>query len=220
MSNPCIGDLYKYAALSTASYVRMGGLPELLRTDGGRFAGEAQSQGRIPISLATALFDPADSAAQRWNILGYYGSDAPEFAQDNSGFAATLFQDSISSEKVLAIRGTEPTEDKVIDIGISLLPLGVDLISADLGQIGMFGLALTQVVSMANYVMRLKGSTGDLVPQLKVEALLMQPSGPYIEMQGVAGTTVYLSFRSAGLATGLDKLRLGETIKVTGHSLG
>lgn len=68
-------DLYKYAALATASYVRMGGTP-LTGEDLAREA-NAQQGGRIPQVLGTALFNPADASAPRWTILRYYGGDIP-----------------------------------------------------------------------------------------------------------------------------------------------
>jgi len=67
MSNPTISDFYKYASLATASYVRMGGLP----LDGATFAQQAADPelggGRLPLALGTALFNPADPIAPRWN---------------------------------------------------------------------------------------------------------------------------------------------------------
>jgi hypothetical protein len=62
------------------------------------------------------------------------------------------------------MRGTEPFEDG----SLPGLPTGVDLISADIGQIGILGLALTQVVSMANYVMRLRTPRGDDLDLLEI----------------------------------------------------
>lgn len=166
-----IADYYKYAVLSTASYVRMGGRS----LDGATFAQVANDPqlsagGRLPTVLGTELFNPADPMAARWDLLSYYGSDIPSpnaANADKSGFGATLFArtENGQTEKVLAMRGTEPLEDGK-----------VDLLSADLGQIGILGLALTQVVSMANYVARLRETSSVFVTQLKVEARTTQPS--------------------------------------------
>jgi hypothetical protein len=70
----------------------------------------------------------------------------------------------------------------------------VDLLSADLGQIGIFGIAITQVASLANYVLRLQAKETDRVSQVKVEARLFQPAdGPYVTLPGSApGSSVYL----------------------------
>ena len=96
-----IENYYRYAALATAAYVRMGGGP----LDGATFATQAanpnQSGGRLPLSIASELFNPEDANAPRWTILNYYGGDIPESvspiaAADKSGFAATLFQLSIT----------------------------------------------------------------------------------------------------------------------------
>lgn len=208
-------DYYKYAALATASYVRMGGQP----LDGATFARiaanpELSSGGRIPLVLGEKLFVRTDANPDVWNILHYYGGDLPASqdpvaAADRSGFGATLFERN--GEKVLALRGTEPFEDG-----------GVDLLSAGIGQIGILGLALTQVVSLANCVLRLRAKQTERVAQVKVEATLFEPAeGPYVTLPGsVAGSSVYLKFRAAGLAQGLEKIEAGERVKLTGHSLG
>jgi hypothetical protein len=64
MSDPTVLDYYKYAALATAAYVRMGKLP----LDGGTFAQQAndpaQAGGRLPLVLGAALFNPADPSAE------------------------------------------------------------------------------------------------------------------------------------------------------------
>ena len=210
MSN--VTDYYKFATLSTASYVRMGGLS----LDGATFAQRAADAelngGRLPLVQGQFFFDPANAfGAPVWNVLSYYGGDIPTSvdpiaAADRSGFGATLFERD--GEKVLAMRGTEPFQDGL-----------VDLLSADMGQIGIFGLALTQVVSMANYVARLRAPFGVAVPQLKVEATTTQPSlsQRYLVAEGSSlSAPVYLVFSDTVSATGLDKIRSGDVVKVTG----
>lgn len=116
VSTPTISDLYKYAQLATASYVRMGDQPPDLRTDGATFAAAAarQSDGRLPLALGRRLFDPAFAipGEPQWKLLHYYGGDVPG-VPDNTGFAATLFERS--GEKVLALRGTEPFSDVCVN---------------------------------------------------------------------------------------------------------
>lgn len=219
-----IAEYYRYAELATAAYVRMGGNA----LDGATFAAQGalptQSGGRVPLVLGTALFNPADASAQHWNVLNYYGNDSLSdsiAAADHSGFAATLFQDSVTGEKVLAMRGTEPDQDSLFGLPFGFD--GVDLLSADLGQIGILSLALTQVVSMANYVMRLRAPTADTsVVQLRVAASSTQPaSGSFLPVQGdEVGSTVYLTFSQAAPAVGLDKIHSGDVVTLTGHSLG
>jgi Ca2+-binding RTX toxin-like protein len=96
--------------------------------------------------------------------------------------------------------------------------------SADIGQIGILGLALTQVVSMANYVMRLRTPRGDPVTQIKVEARTVEPSPSerYVTALGNSAAVpfVHFVFSDTVSSTGLDALRPGDVVKLTGHSLG
>ncbi len=77
-----ISDYYKFSALATASYVRMGGRS----LDGATFAEEAanaqrQAGGRLPTEQARYLFDPANNyGAPVWDVISYYGNDVPQFA--------------------------------------------------------------------------------------------------------------------------------------------
>ncbi|MEQ8660379.1 MAG: hypothetical protein RLW62_06145, partial [Gammaproteobacteria bacterium] len=117
--------------------------PEVVATDEG-----------IPIgpALASKIFLPA---REGWTIADYHPNDA------DSGFAATLFTrgDGAGRESVLAIRGTEP-----------LAQFGVDLLEADLQQIGGIGLALSQGVALVNYVQRLQAAAGTEVSQWRLVA--------------------------------------------------
>jgi len=220
MTQLTIAEYYKYSTLAAASYVRAGALTPGSSTYGSDFAqlANSQSNGRLPSPLARRLFDPnaAVSGQIQWAIEDYYGGDIPG-AKEPSGFAATLFQQG--NEKVLAIRGTETDQDSLFGLPGDFD--GVDLLSADLGQIGILGLALTQVVSMANYVMRLRAATNMPVTQLKVEATLTQPtSGPFLPVQGELGSTLYVAFSESDPAYGLDKIHPGDVVTLTGHSLG
>ena len=64
----------------------------------------------------------------KWQIAHY----TPD---DGAGFSATFFAKGNTNEKVLAIRGTNATDSA----GQFIL----DLLTADLGQIGVIGMALT-----------------------------------------------------------------------------
>ncbi len=118
-------DYFKYAALSTAAYVRMGDKS----LDGATFADEAssidQSMGRLPLSIAQYLFDPQSEVpnANKWTIADYHADDKPG-VEENSGFAATLYRNS--EENVLAIRGAEA--------GLSGGDIYRDLIGASIGE--------------------------------------------------------------------------------------
>lgn len=107
-------DYYEYAKLAAAAYVILDGQP----LDGANVAGQANSQERLPKEVANQTLDPAANP-NSWTIPlgGYFGNDA-------EGFAATLFQRTTNgaTEKVLAIRGTEP--------GINFYQ---DLLKADIG---------------------------------------------------------------------------------------
>ena len=94
MSNSTVGDLYKYAALATAWYVRMRGLP----LNGATFANEAtnaerQAGGRLPLKLGKKLFVESATNPDVWSVLSYYGGDIPaaqERDSDRCGGAAIL----------------------------------------------------------------------------------------------------------------------------------
>jgi Ca2+-binding RTX toxin-like protein len=203
-----IDNYFKYATLATAAYVRIGGT----EVNGPDFAIEANAQnnGRLPSELGRFLFDPENAYGNPvWDILYYYGGDVPATqdpiaAQDRTGFGATLFERG--GEKVLAIRGTEPSADGFVDLG-----------SAGIGQIGLLGLALTQVVSMVNLIQRMRTEPGSAAVQVRISASLIPPAGDYLT---VAGTPpMFLSF-STYTAAGVGGIAPGERIKVTGHSLG
>ena len=203
-------DYYKYAALATASYVRLGGRS----WDGKTFSQEASSddQARLPLSLAQYLFDPQPDRpnALPWLIQSYYAGDLPG-STDRTGFAATLFQQGPNGEKVLAMRGTEPLEDG-----------RVDLVQADLAGIGILGLSLPQAVSMVNYILRLRAGPGDThVPQFHIQTSFsplsefsVPASGSTISPEGMTEpVTIYidLSVTSNGAGLGL----IGPDDKVT-----
>lgn len=115
-----IVEYYEYAKLAAAAYVNMDAYAAGF-TDT-QFASEVNKEPapRVPLAVAKQTFDSGSSEAAGqpvWTIPtgGYYGNDSV-------GFAATLFQRG--TEKVLAIRGTEP------DLATGQLSL--DLLKADL----------------------------------------------------------------------------------------
>jgi pimeloyl-ACP methyl ester carboxylesterase len=213
-------DYYKYALLSTAAYVRLGSNS----LDGTTFAVQAanpnQAGGRLPLSIARYLFDSGYAnygSRTVWIIANYYGSDNtadPIASEDTTGFGATLFAQG--TEKVLAFRGTEPLED-VIDGN----RLGVDLLQADLAAIGLLGMSLPQAVSMVNYMMRLTADLSDgSVPQLHVQTSFERISSRSVAAQALDGRTIFIDFFTTFDGVGLDQIKPGDTVRVTGHSLG
>lgn len=71
-----------------------------------------------------------------------------------TGFAATLFERN--GKYVLGIRGTEP-DGSPLNFGTQT---SLDLIRADIAEIGLLGMSLTQCVSMVNYILRLQAPPG------------------------------------------------------------
>ena len=133
-------DYYEYSKLATASYVRLDGMP----LDGETIVLQANQQERLPTELARQTFVQSTDNPNPWTIPngGYHGNDS-------NGFAATFFQRTNTDgtvDKVLAIRGTEPSGAQAY----------LDLLKADIGQIGFLGLALGQAVSLVNLMRRLQ----------------------------------------------------------------
>lgn len=191
-------DYYTYAKLATAAYVK---LEEIA---GATFEEKADLQKRLPLALANQMFllDPQTNP-NPWLIPpgGY-------LANDGTGYAATLFQRG--TEKVLAIRGTEPGEFPYVDL------------EADLGEIGLIGMALAQTISMVNHIQRLSAEGGTDVEQLAVHTAFVTPGVPHVVAPATATSpAVYIYFTtSTVVGGGLGLIGAGETITVTGHSLG
>ncbi len=167
---PTILDYYEFAKLATAAYVRMEDAPSI---DGSNLAIQANAQSRLPLALANKTFDKDSTEAKGsgesvWTIPegGYHGND-------ETGFAATFFEKD--GEKVLAIRGTEPGGEQ----------FDLDLLQADLAGIGLLGMALSQAVSMVNYILRLTAKAGSDVTKLQVHTSTDVPSDlSYVTAKG------------------------------------
>ena len=214
-------DYYKYAALATAAYVRMGEGPY----SGARLAtlAPAQSSGRLPTSIAQYLFAPTVQFPNPnpWTVARYFGRDVPDY-NDDTGFAATLFKKD--GENVLAIRGVEPT--------VSAVDAARDLLGASVGGIGLLGVAVNQLVDLVNLVLRLYG-TGQ-VTQLRAEVTLVPPASGTPGTLAIPLSPTFIP-SSRGLppiaaplflslttyeAPGLGALAPGDKLTLTGHSLG
>lgn len=204
-------DYFTYAKLATAAYVNLDGR----LTDGVTLASESDRQGRLPAALATLTFvkdqisnpdpwtipkvknatDPADN-----NRTGYSGNDG-------TGFAATLFERG--GEKVLAVRGTEPEGGQFYK----------DLINADLGQIGFLGFALSQAVSMINFMLRLR-APADVKNVLQFDWKFSITRPLTLAAIPLGEGLAYFSLIPSNTGQGLGLIGDTEKITVTGHSLG
>ena len=201
---PTIADFYEYAKLATGAYVTLDGQP----VDGGTIAQRSGNQGRLPRRLANQTFD-RNSQEGNGRDIWFIPSSSAYYGNDAVGFAATLFQKS--NQKVLAIRGTEAS---------SAGPLYLDLV-ADIAGIGVIGMALTQAVSMVNYLMRLRTRADHYVAQIEAHTSLTDPGVPSVQLSGIVPfSSVYVYFTSPSAVEGLGLIGENEKIKVTGHSLG
>jgi Ca2+-binding RTX toxin-like protein len=210
-----LAEFYKYSWFSNMAYVPWGdensAIPE-------QTIGAANDRERLPTALGRRVFTD-----QGWTIPSFHPND-------HTGFAANLFANG--EEKVLAIRGTE-FEARIVppDIGLQTY---LDLLAADLIEIGRLGLALDQAVSLFNYVQVLKADAGDtgvlqLTPRVAavIEGLPSPvPDGvPSIELSTLAPPVpldieIHVWFEQRFDGHGLGLLEPGDRITVTGHSLG
>lgn len=206
MSN--LVDYYEYSKLAATAYVDLNNL------DGAAIAGAANMSEKVPEALAEQTFNPRNSGGQSvWTVPpgGYQGNDS-------FGFAATLFQrtkDGVT-EKVLAIRGTEPN---------SVFNAYTDLLKADFQELGEYGMAITQAVSLFNYVQRLMApSVKSDVVQLQLHTGLIPPtpaerSGDYVTAPGIPPKFIWVTKTYTGQGLG-ELIKYGDNLTLTGHSLG
>lgn len=153
------------------------------------------------------IFNPSAKGGLDWNIVNYHPNDP------DSGFAASLYSDG--SEKVLAIRGTEP----------KLGPIIIDdLINADLREIVRLGVAVEQTISLVNWIRRLEAPAGANVEQLTLPsdvALFALAALPKSMVSGFAFDRLLDLLDRENLAGGgLGQLSASDAVTVTGHSLG
>ncbi|HQU80926.1 MAG TPA: hypothetical protein PLU47_15850 [Azonexus sp.] len=197
-------DYYEYSKLAAAAYTKLSAL------DGRAIAVAANGQERLPEALAIQTFvSSADNNSNPWTVPtgGYHGNDA-------SGFAATLFQRG--AEKVLAIRGTEPN---------SIFDAYTDLLKADLQELGEYGMAISQTVSLYNYIQCLMApSAKSDVVQLQIHTGLIAPtpaerSGDYVTAPGVPPKFIWVTKTYTGQGLG-ELIKYGDNLTLTGHSLG
>ena len=149
---------------------------------------------------------------------GFRVADISINLNDAFGFSATLFQDNRTGAYTLAIRGTEPVT--LADIEHSMR------------EIGLWGIAVHQTVSLYNYFQRLITPVSESVRQLVLEEMSLPPTdgrrymtiprlipGP---LPGPIDDLTYLAVDSyeIGNAIGILASIPNATLNVTGHSLG
>lgn len=202
-----IQDFYKYSQFATLAYVnwrrRSGLAPEEAIAD-------ANSASRVPGNVDTTIVDTLGEKIFQSTAKGGEGWTVADFHQnDSSGFAATLFTKEGTTEKVLAIRGTEPGANPYLD-----------LLKADLQEIGEYGMAISQAVSLFNYVQQLTAPTAKTdVLRLELNVSLIPPDGDYVTVVGIPPR--FISVVRHNDATGLGELiKPGDNATITGHSLG
>ncbi len=164
--------------------------------------GEGRLPARSPQNDADTLADNIFVAPPHglgWQLLNFAPND------DDTGFAAALFGNPSSGETILAIRGTE------------LGDFDRDLLQADLQEIGGLGMAVSQTVSMFNYIRRLQAPLGNPVFQLSLQRAALAPPGVENVVTGDDGV-FWVEAEPSGVGLGL--LAPGAAVSVTGHSLG
>lgn len=163
-----------------------------------------RNQIRVPEALGRQLF-----ADGEWNMLSpYYRTGSLTGHSDpDTGFAGMLLSHPTIG-KALAIAGTQPTDN---------VQAYFDLLDADVRQIGSWGVAFKQLVSLYNYVQVLQAPVGATkVRRLEVrETAFAPPDGVKFIKNGAY---IWVVEHRDGIGQG--QLVAGDRLTVTGHSLG
>jgi hypothetical protein len=195
-----ISEFYKYSWFADLAYVEWNdnNLFENYAVDA------AVDAKRAPQALAEKIFL---SGKENYSVLSYHPND-------DSGFKASLYGNG--NEKILSICGTET------GVGGN-----VDLLVADIQHIGLVGFAFEQAVSMFNYIQRLQVNEGGDVLQLTLRQQVRSDDLPAPQVEHLVtaprnnGLVDYYWFDTETVAgAGLGKISEGDTITLTGHSLG
>lgn len=197
---PRMAQLLDYAMLCELAYVDWG--PEGTALSATSMRDRAGREQALPPARAQDVL-----VSRGWRLA------APGVENDATGFGASLWQvgEAFGGHKVLALRGAEPTlrDGQLLD----------DLLDTAVGDIGLLGLALDQAVSLFNYLQRLcapEGAHGVLQVDLRIG--LAGPSAGTPVVEGPGARKYWLEARHDG--AGLGALAPGESLRVTGHSLG
>ena len=205
-----IQDYYKYSQLSALAYVKWRPSAVGSSPDNKIAIADANAAGRMP-GETNPLDTTIDTLGEKfflqegWQVTDFHPNDSV-------GFKASLFTNSATGEKVLSIAGTEPDVNPY-----------ADLIKADLQEIGDYGMAISQAVSLFNYVQLLKAPTSDtdvLQLELKIDYII-PPSGDYVTVGLVPPRYLSVVASQTGTGgTGLGLLDPTDQVTITGHSLG
>ncbi len=197
-------DVFNHAMFANASYAPWDTSNTSLATAGDLLENEK----RIPKKLFESRIGSGSEFP--WSIPSFYPADT-------SGFAANVFANG--NRKVLAIRGTETNDAQIF----------LDVVQADLLEIGMIGVSLTQLTSLVNYIQRLRAPAGaPNVPQFTIRMTDTPPLNarniavtlrkPALFSQDSKVVYYWLETRLTGRGEGV--LNSGDEVTVTGHSLG
>ena len=193
-----ISEYYKYSLFSDLAYVEWDGTNGVLE----KAVEAANDAKRAPINLGEEIF-----ITDKWGVTSYCPN------QPDTGFKASLYDNG--QEKILALCGTEPDQQGALDLW-----------KADVVEIGRFGLSISQAVDMYNYIMKLSTPKFHDVVQLTLKSSLLVP--PPEEVQDyimvpaplVPVPEYYWFEKSVANNMGEGLINPGETVTLTGHSLG
>ncbi len=139
----------------------------------------------------------ADEFLTHWEVVDQYTSDGISITGDNTGFSATLFRNTTTGQYTFAVRGsTDPV---------------ADFMWAD-ASLATGGIAIDQLVSMVNYVLRLDAGATGQTAQLLVDTPPLWPASG-------TRTVVWSNTMVQGAGPNIPLSTL-TNITVTGHSLG
>ena len=209
-----IQELYKYSWFANLAYVRWSEADRVARppinTAPGALIIAANDAKRVPGNTDTPEVDglgdrifmaPTDGGLG-WQVASFEPNDP------NTGFAASLFVNSATGEKVLGVRGTEPSGTQLFK----------DLLKADLAEIGVIGMAVSQAVSLYNYIERLRTPQGGDVPLVTLQ-VGDAPAGVANKVEVQPGSELWFVHGTA-VGEGLGLLKPSDQVTITGHSLG
>lgn len=150
-------------------------------------------------ALVAEKFSPAQAATflTQWEVVDQYISDGISITGDNTGFSATLFRNKTTGQYIFAMRGsTDPV---------------ADFMWAD-ASLATGGIAIDQLVSMVNYVLRLDAGASGQTAQLLVDT---PPGWPFFGTR----TVVWSNTMVQGVGPNIPLSSL-TNLTLTGHSLG
>ncbi|TXT27367.1 MAG: Hemolysin-type calcium-binding domain-containing protein, partial [Gallionellaceae bacterium] len=191
-----IRDLFQQAQLAEAAYANFLNNTGVLLTNTSDIqnaliaSGFSGTQGNPPQSAQGAAF------LTQWEVVDQYTANG-FIVGDNSGFSATLFRNKTTGQYTFAVRGsTDPV---------------ADFMWAD-ASLATGGIAIDQLVSMVNYVLRLDAGASGQTAQLLVDT---PPGWPAFGTRTVGWSNTMVQ----GVGPNIPLSSLTD-LTLTGHSLG